>query len=122
MERLRARLASKRDRLFSFQNERQRLWQELLRVNQQCIEEERFISEATRKLDQSEEISERFAKEGAELEARAAGVREMLTRLRSDSVVDPAAQAAANLAVDLAFRPKDEVIAKLSQFQIDFGL
>lgn len=80
---LRARVFSARERLSFLRDERQRLYDELLRVNQQCLDEERFVATTSFYLEEGKEIREGLAKTGAELEVRAAEVRDRLFHLRS---------------------------------------
>lgn len=120
-ERLRTEAASLRSELSSRREKRWQLWQEFLKADQQCRDCEQSLSKIDERLAQNKEAAEQLSKEKAELDTRFAGVNEVLSRLRSQPMVDPAAESAATLAADQAIKMKDGVLAALARFQSELS-
>lgn len=87
------------------------------KADQQCRDCEQSLSKIDERLAQNKEAAEQLSKEKAELDTRFAGVNEVLSRLRSQPMVDPAAESAATLAADQAIKMRDGVLAALARFQ-----
>ncbi|KAL5986561.1 hypothetical protein ACLOJK_014894 [Asimina triloba] len=82
---------------------------------------EQSLPKVDERLAQNKEAAEQLSKEKAELDTRFTRVNKVLSRLRSQPMVELAVESAATLAADQAIKMKDGVLAALARFQSELS-